>query len=52
MIIFILALLAIICMPQIVAFCIAFRDAYREAYRAARDAAATTTDDDDSERGE
>lgn len=49
MVIFILALLAIICMPQIVAFCIAFRDAYREAYRAARDA---TSESDDSERRE
>ena len=49
MVIFILALLAIICMPLIVAFCIAFRDAYREAYRAARDA---TSESDDSERRE
>lgn len=47
MVIFVLALLAIIFMPQIVAFAIAFRDAYRAAYRAARDAA--TADDDERE---
>ena len=48
MVIFVLALLAIICMPQIVAFCIAFRDAYRAAYRAV----ASKSDDADDEKEE
>lgn len=48
MVILVLAILAIIFMPQIVAFCIAFRDAYIAARDAARSARASSDDSDDA----
>ncbi len=46
MVILVLMILAILFMPQIVAFCIAFRDAYIAARDAARSAAKSDDSDD------
>lgn len=48
MAIIVLAILAILFMPQIVAFCVAFREAYIAARDATRSARASSDDSDDA----